>query len=109
MRFVWKRWHSAKVKCDNVDKGSRWRQLWKKFVSPANSLSEVSVGDRIESYIVRIPKTVKDLNLFIYGKIYLIDATVIVFMRFLANFIMIVLIKIFVVCFKHKLQVKKNF
>ena len=43
------------------------------------------------------------------GKFILFDATVIVFMRFLANFIMIVLSKIFVVCFKHKLEVKKNF
>jgi len=32
---------------------------------PANTLLEVSVGDRIESYIVRIPQTVKDLNLCI--------------------------------------------
>jgi len=35
----------------------------KAFVSPANTLSEVSVGDGIESCIVRISNTDKDLIL----------------------------------------------
>jgi len=68
-----------------------------------NSLSEVSVGDRMKSYIVRIPKTVKDLNLCIMGKFILFDTTVMVFMRLLENFIVIVLSKIVFVCFKHNL------
>jgi len=77
----------------------------KKSASPANTRSEVSVGDRIKSYIVRIPKTVKDLNLCIMGNFILFDATATVFMRLLANFIMIVLSKIVFICFKHKLEV----
>jgi len=43
------------------------------------------------------------------GKFILFDATVMVFMRFLATFVMIVLSKIVFICFKHKLQVKKIF
>ena len=58
---------------------------------------------------MRIPKTVKDLNLCIMGKFTLFDATVMVFMRFLANIIMIVLSKIVFICFKEKLEVKKKF
>jgi len=58
---------------------------------------------------VRIPKTVKDLNLCIRGKFIVFDATVMTFMRFLANCIMIVLSKVVFICFKHKLEVKKFF
>ena len=57
---------------------------------------------------MRIPKTVKDLNLCIMGKFILFDATVMAFLRFPANCIVIVLSKIFFICFKHKLEVKKN-
>ena len=52
------------MKCDNVDKGSKSRHL-KKSASPANTLSEVPAGDRIESCIVRISETVKGSNLCI--------------------------------------------
>jgi len=68
--YCLKKWHSAKVTCDNVDKDSKSRQLCKKYASPENTLLEVSVGDRIESYIVCISKTVKDLNLCIMENVF---------------------------------------
>jgi len=69
---------------------------------PANTLLEVSVGDRIESYIVRIPERLKFVH---YGRFILFDATVMVFMQLLANFIIIVLSEIVFICFKHNLEV----
>jgi len=44
----------------------------KAFVSPANTLSKVSVGDRIESFIVCISNTEKDLILCFIGNFYLV-------------------------------------
>ena len=86
------------MKGDNVDKGKNSKQLKKRSVSPADTLSNVCANDKIENYLVRFPKTVKDLNLCIIGKFMLFDAKEIIFVRFLANCIMIVLSKIASVC-----------
>jgi len=79
--FVLKNRHSGKVKSDNVDKAKIQNSYEKKeSVSPTNTQSNVWVNDRIESYLVRISKTVKDLNLCIIGKFMLFDTKVIIFM-----------------------------